>query len=96
MPSRGHRRGLPRRRVTPRVGEGEDVAADRELARTAARCGLDPEAAVAAAYSAERFERIREIRREAEAAGVRGVPQVGRGGPPVSDTCQRRVRDRGS
>ena len=56
--------------------EGEDIAVDRELARAAARVGLDPDAAVAAAYSAERFERIREIRREAEAAGVRGVPTL--------------------
>jgi predicted DsbA family dithiol-disulfide isomerase len=56
--------------------EGEDIAVDRELARAAARVGLDPDAAVAAAYSAERFERIREIRREAEAVGVRGVPTL--------------------
>ena len=56
--------------------EGEDIAVDRELARAAARAGLDAEAAVAAAYSAERFERIREIRREAEAVGVRGVPTL--------------------
>jgi len=56
--------------------EGEDIAVDRELARAAARVGLAPDAAVAAAYSAERFERIREIRREAEAAGVRGVPTL--------------------
>ena len=56
--------------------EGEDIAVDRELARAAARVGLDPDATVAAAYSAERFERIREIRREAEAAGVRGVPSL--------------------
>jgi len=56
--------------------EGEDIAVDRELARAAARVGLDPDATVAAAYSAERFERIREIRGEAEAAGVRGVPSL--------------------
>jgi predicted DsbA family dithiol-disulfide isomerase len=56
--------------------EGEDIAADREIARAAARIGLDPDAAVAAAYAAERFERIREIRREAETAGVRGVPTL--------------------
>ena len=56
--------------------EGEDIAVDRELARAAARVGLDPDAAVAAAYSAERFQRIREIRREAEAVGVRGVPTL--------------------
>ena len=56
--------------------EGEDIAVDHELARAATRVGLDPDAAVAAAYSAERFERIREIRREAEAVGVRGVPTL--------------------
>jgi len=56
--------------------EGEDIATDRELARAARRVDLDPDAAVAAAYSAERFERIRAIRREAEAAGVRGVPTL--------------------
>ena len=56
--------------------EGEDVATDREIARAASRAGLDPEAAVAAAYSADRFAKIRELRREAEAAGVRGVPTV--------------------
>jgi predicted DsbA family dithiol-disulfide isomerase len=56
--------------------EGEDIATDRELARAAERVGLDAEAAVAAAYSPERFAQIREIRREAEAAGVRGVPTM--------------------
>jgi len=56
--------------------EGEDIAVDRELARAAARVGLDPDAAVAAAYSAERFQRIREIRSEAETVGVRGVPTL--------------------
>src|SRR5919109_4552229 len=52
--------------------EGEDIATDPELARAAERAGLDPAEAVAAAYSPERFERIREIRAEAETAGVRG------------------------
>ena len=56
--------------------EGEDIATDRELARAAARVDLDSDAAVAAAYSAGHLERIREIRREAEAAGVRGVPTL--------------------
>ena len=56
--------------------EGEDVATDRELARAARRVDLDPDAAVEAAYSAERFARIRAVRREAEAAGVRGVPTL--------------------
>ena len=56
--------------------EGEDIATDRELARAAARAGLDPDRAVAAAYSAERFQRIAAIRHEAEAAGIRGVPSL--------------------
>ena len=56
--------------------EGEDIATDREIARAAERAGLDPDGAVAAAYSHERFEQIREIRGEAEAAGVRGVPTL--------------------
>jgi predicted DsbA family dithiol-disulfide isomerase len=56
--------------------EGEDIATDHEIARAAGRAGLSPEDAVAAAYSPERIERIRETRREAEAAGVRGVPTV--------------------
>lgn len=56
--------------------EGEDIAADREIARAAARVGLDPDGAVAAAYSTALHSRIAEIRREAEAAGVRGVPTL--------------------
>jgi predicted DsbA family dithiol-disulfide isomerase len=56
--------------------EGEDIATDHELRRAAERAGLDPDGVVAAAYSAERFELIREIRAEAEAAGVAGVPSV--------------------
>jgi predicted DsbA family dithiol-disulfide isomerase len=56
--------------------EGEDIATDAEIARAAGRAGLDPAAAVAAAYSPELFARIGEIRVEAEAAGVRGVPSL--------------------
>ena len=56
--------------------EGEDIATDREIARAAERAGLDPDDAVAAAYSHERFEQIREIRDVAEAVGVRGVPTL--------------------
>jgi predicted DsbA family dithiol-disulfide isomerase len=55
---------------------GEDIATDAEIARAAGRAGLDSAAAVAAAYSPELFARIREIRAEAEEAGVRGVPSV--------------------
>src|SRR5215510_3177429 len=56
--------------------EGEDIATDREIARAADRVGLDPSAAVAAAYAPENGSRIRAVRREAEAAGVRGVPSL--------------------
>jgi predicted DsbA family dithiol-disulfide isomerase len=56
--------------------EGEDIATDGEIARAAGRARLDPEAAGAAAYSPELFARIAEIRREAEVAGVRGVPAL--------------------
>ena len=56
--------------------EGEDIATDAEIARAAGRADLAPSDVVAAAYSAERLERIREIRGVAETAGVRGVPTV--------------------
>jgi len=56
--------------------EGEDIATDAEIARAAERAGLDAGDAVAAAYSPERGARLQEIRREAEAAGVRGVPSL--------------------
>jgi predicted DsbA family dithiol-disulfide isomerase len=56
--------------------EGEDIATDREIARAAERAGLDGNGAIEAAYSADRFERIGAIRREAESAGVRGVPSL--------------------
>ncbi len=56
--------------------EGVDIATDAEIARAGERAGLDRDAAVAAAYSTERFARIREIRAEAEAAGIAGVPSL--------------------
>ena len=56
--------------------EGEDIATDAEISRAAKRAGLDSDAAIAAAYSPEPIERIRKIRREAEEAGVRGVPSL--------------------
>ena len=56
--------------------EGEDLATDAQLARAAARSGLDPDGAVAAAYAPERHAAIQEIRRKAESAGVRGVPSL--------------------
>jgi predicted DsbA family dithiol-disulfide isomerase len=56
--------------------EGEDIATDGEISRAAGRAGLDPDEAVRAAYSSERFARIAAIRADAEAAGVRGVPTL--------------------
>ncbi len=56
--------------------EGLDIATDGEIARAAAKVGLDPVAAVAAAYDSGRLAHLRAIRREAEAAGVAGVPSV--------------------
>jgi predicted DsbA family dithiol-disulfide isomerase len=56
--------------------EGEDIATDYEIARAAARSGLDPDGAIEAAYSPKRGVQLKEIRREAEAAGVRGVPSL--------------------
>ncbi|HUG64686.1 MAG TPA: DsbA family protein [Gaiellaceae bacterium] len=56
--------------------EGHDIATDAEIARAADRAGLDKDVAVAAAYDADRHQLIREIRRDAEAAGVRGVPTL--------------------
>jgi 2-hydroxychromene-2-carboxylate isomerase len=56
--------------------EGEDIATDAEIARGADRAGLDPEAAVRAAYSPELTARLQAIRAEADAGGVRGVPSL--------------------
>jgi predicted DsbA family dithiol-disulfide isomerase len=56
--------------------EGEDIATDPEIRRAAERVGLDPDAAIAAAYSPERIGQIGAVRREAESAGVRGVPSL--------------------
>jgi predicted DsbA family dithiol-disulfide isomerase len=56
--------------------EGEDIATDAELARAATRTGLDPEAAVRAAYAPELIARVRAIRTEADVAGVGGVPSL--------------------
>lgn len=56
--------------------EGEDISADPQIARAAERAGLDPDGTVAAAYSPSLHARIAEIRLEAEAAGLRGVPSL--------------------
>ncbi len=55
---------------------GEDIATDAEIRRAAERAELDPDGAIAAAYSPERIEQIGAVRREAEANGVRGVPSL--------------------
>jgi 2-hydroxychromene-2-carboxylate isomerase len=56
--------------------EGADIATDAEIARASQRCGLDPDGAVAAAYSPDMISRIAAIRAEAERAGVHGVPSI--------------------
>jgi predicted DsbA family dithiol-disulfide isomerase len=56
--------------------EGEDIAADAEIIRAAERAGLDPDEAIAAAYSPDRGAQLKAIRADAEAAGVRGVPSL--------------------
>jgi predicted DsbA family dithiol-disulfide isomerase len=56
--------------------EGEDVASEAQLRRAADAAGLDPDAAVLAAHDPARIARLGEIRREAEAADVRGVPSI--------------------
>lgn len=56
--------------------EGKDIALDGEIARAAQRAGLDPDGAIAAAYSPAMIGRIADIRAAAEEAAVRGVPSV--------------------
>jgi predicted DsbA family dithiol-disulfide isomerase len=56
--------------------EGLDIATDGEIARAATSAGLDPAAAVAAAYDDGRIGQLRSIRRDAEAGGVAGVPSL--------------------
>ena len=56
------------------VAQIEPKLAEKERNLEACLARLD--AAVAAAYSPELFARIAEIRREAEVAGVRGVPAL--------------------
>ena len=48
----------------------------QDVTRAAERSGLDPAGAVAAAYEPELQETLRSVRREAEAAGVAGVPSL--------------------
>jgi predicted DsbA family dithiol-disulfide isomerase len=56
--------------------EGEDIATDAEIARAAERADLPADEAVRAAYAPDRIARLHEIRREAEVAGVAGVPSL--------------------
>lgn len=56
--------------------EGLDITDEHELRRAAVAAGLSPDGAVAAAHDPERIARIAEIRHEAQAAGVRGVPAL--------------------
>jgi predicted DsbA family dithiol-disulfide isomerase len=56
--------------------EGEDIATDAEIARAAERADLPADEALRAAYDPERIARLHDIRREAEAAGVAGVPSL--------------------
>jgi predicted DsbA family dithiol-disulfide isomerase len=56
--------------------EGLDISTDAEIARAAGIAGLDPAAAVTAAYDHARIEQLRTIRAEAEAGGVAGVPTL--------------------
>jgi predicted DsbA family dithiol-disulfide isomerase len=72
----GRRRPFKRALYEAFFCEGEDIAADAQIARAAERAGLDPQAAVRAAYSSELGWRLREIREQADAAGIGGVPSV--------------------
>lgn len=56
--------------------EGRDIATDAEMRRAAERSGLDPDGAIAAAYSPEMITRIAAVRADAEGAGVHGVPSI--------------------
>jgi predicted DsbA family dithiol-disulfide isomerase len=56
--------------------EGLDIATDGEIARAAGHAGLDPDEAVVAAYDPGLRTRLQEIRADAEAAGVAGVPSL--------------------
>jgi predicted DsbA family dithiol-disulfide isomerase len=63
--------------------EGKDVSDLDVLAAAAARAGLEPAGARAAADDPRYRERIAEIGAEAAAAGVRGIPTFVAGGKAV-------------
>ncbi len=56
--------------------EGRDISSEDEIARAANRAGLEGDDAIVAAFAPGRLARITEIRAEAEAVNVRGVPSV--------------------
>jgi predicted DsbA family dithiol-disulfide isomerase len=56
--------------------EGVDIATDAEIARCAELAGLAADGAIEAAYSPALQQRLRDIRAEAQAGGVAGVPSV--------------------
>jgi 2-hydroxychromene-2-carboxylate isomerase len=56
--------------------EGEDISSEAQIARAASAAGLDPDGAIAAAHSSRWIARLAEIRADAEAAGVAGVPSL--------------------
>ena len=72
----GHLRAFKRALYEAFFCEGEDISADAQIGRAAERAGLDPEAAVAAAYDPAGLARIAAIRAEAVAAGGQGVPTL--------------------
>jgi predicted DsbA family dithiol-disulfide isomerase len=56
--------------------EGEDISSEVQIARAAQGAGLDPDGAIAAAYSSVWIARLDAIRTAAEEAGVAGVPSL--------------------
>ena len=60
--------------------EGEDISSETQIARAAQGAGLDPDGAVAAAYSSVQIARLDAIRTAAEEASVAGVPSLVVGG----------------
>lgn len=54
--------------------EGLDIEADADLRAAAQRAGLDPQEAVRAADDVRYLDRIDEVRAEANALGVTGIP----------------------
>jgi predicted DsbA family dithiol-disulfide isomerase len=56
--------------------EGEDISSDPVIARAATKAELDADDALEAANAARWRTEIEEIRREAEQAGVHGVPTL--------------------